>query len=157
VLELDAPHTVKALNTGTPAAAVPLSTGYVLIPTSAGAKSHTSPWIGIERSHSPSGRASKTSASSTSVSLRKMSVSPGRDPHIAADRTAGTTKYELSRVVVAFPSLVDQVLVPTPEQIEAICRSQRQRHRVRNRCVPLSSNAPIMVDPTNCSGGIWPS
>jgi DNA helicase HerA-like ATPase len=151
VLELDAPHTT-ALNTGTPAA-FPRLNGYVLIPHEAGATVAYIAWIGIERSPFPKRSGFKDfGLIDLPFPLRKMSVSPVGTLTSRRDHASETTKYELSRGVVAFPSLGDQVLVPTPEQIEAIVGAKDSDRRVRIGASPLSSNATIMVDPDKLFG-----
>ena len=49
-----------------------------------------------------------------------MSLSPVGTLTSRRDRVSGATKFELSRGVVAFPSVGDQILIPTSGQIEAI-------------------------------------
>ena len=49
-----------------------------------------------------------------------MAVSPVGTLTFRKDRKSGTVKHELSRRVQAFPSVGDQVLMPTSEQVAAI-------------------------------------
>ena len=81
-----------------------------------------------------------------------MSVSPVGTLTSRRDRASGTTKYELSRGVIAFPSVGDQVLLPTPEQAEAIVGAKDTDRRVRIGSSPMASNAAIMVDPDKLFG-----
>ncbi len=81
-----------------------------------------------------------------------MSVSPVGTLTSRPDRALGTTKYELSRGVVAFPSVGDQVLIPTPEQVEAIVGGKDSDKRVRIGASPMASNASIVVDPDKLFG-----
>src|SRR5580698_1540066 len=119
LLELDAPHST-ALNTGVPAG-FPRLNGYVLIPNESGATVAYIAWIGIERSPYPKRSGLKDfGLIDLPFPLRKMSVSPVGTLTCRRDRTTGATKYELSRGVIAFPSVGDQVLLPTSEQIAAI-------------------------------------
>jgi len=151
LLELDAPH-ATALNTGTPAA-FPRLNGYVLIPNEAGATVAYIAWIGIERSPFPKRSGFKDfGLIDLPFPLRKMSVSPVGTLTSRRDRASGTTKYELARGVVAFPSVGDQVLMPTPEQVEAIVGAKDSDKRVRVGASPLASNATIMVDPDKLFG-----
>ena len=151
LLELDAPN-ATALNTGTPAA-FPRLNGYVLIPNEVGATVAYIAWIGIERSPFPKRSGFKDfGLVDLPFPLRRMSVSPVGTLSSRLDRTSGTPKYELSRGVMAFPSLGDQVLLPTPEQIEAIVGAKDIDRRVRLGTSPLSSNATIMVDPDKLFG-----
>jgi DNA helicase HerA-like ATPase len=151
LLELDAPH-ATALNTGTPAA-FPRLNGYVLIPNEAGATVAYIAWIGIERSPYPKRTGFKDfGLIDLPFPLRKMSVSPVGTLTSRRDRASGTTKYELSRGVIAFPSVGDQVLMPTPEQVEAIVGARDTDKRVRIGSSPMASNAAIMVDPDKLFG-----
>jgi DNA helicase HerA-like ATPase len=150
-LDLDAPH-ATALNTGTPTA-FPRINGYVLIPNEAGATVAYIAWIGIERSPYPKRSGLKDfGLIDLPFPLRKMTVSPVGTLTSRRDRASGTTKYELSRGVMAFPSVGDQVLIPTPEQIEAIVGAKDSDKRVRIGSSPLASNAVIMVDPDKLFG-----
>ncbi len=81
-----------------------------------------------------------------------MSVSPVGTLTTQRDHAMHTTKYELSRGVIAFPSVGDQVLIPTPEQIEAIVGAKDSDKRVRIGASPMASNAVIMVDPDKLFG-----
>lgn len=151
LLELDAPH-ATALNAGTPAA-FPRLNGYVLIPNEAGATVAYIAWIGIERSPYPKRSGLKDfGLIDLPFPLRKMSVSPVGTLTSRRDRASGTTKYELSRGVIAFPSVGDQVLMPTPEQAEAIVGAKDTDKRVRIGSSPMASNAAIMVDPDKLFG-----
>lgn len=151
LLELDAPH-ATALNTGTPTA-FPRINGYVLIPNEAGATVAYIAWIGIERSPFPKRSGFKDfGLIDLPFPLRKMSVSPVGTLTSRRDRASGTTKYELSRGVSAFPSVGDQVLMPTPEQVEAIVGAKDTDKRVRIGSSPMASNVAIMVDPDKLFG-----
>jgi uncharacterized protein len=151
LLELDAPH-ATALNTGTPAA-FPRINGYVLIPNEAGATVAYIAWIGIERSPYPKRSGLKDfGLIDLPFPLRKMAVSPVGTLTSRRDRTSGITKYELSRGVAAFPSVGDQVLMPTPEQIEAIVGAKEIDRRVRIGASPMATGASIMVDPDKLFG-----
>jgi hypothetical protein len=151
LLELDAPH-ATALNAGTPAA-FPRLNGYVLIPNEAGATVAYIAWIGSERSPYPKRSGSKDiGLIDLPFPLRKMSVSPVGTLTSRRDRASGTTKYELSRGVVAFPSVGDQILMPTPEQVAAIVGAKDSDKRVQIGASPMASNAKIMVDPDKLFG-----
>jgi DNA helicase HerA-like ATPase len=151
LLELDAPH-ATALNTGTPAP-FPRLNGYVLIPNEAGATVAYIHWIGIERSPYPKRSGLKDfGLIDLPFPLRKMSVSPVGTLTSYRDRNTKQTAYELARGVVAFPSVGDQVLMPTPEQVEAIVGAKRSDKRVRIGSSPMATNAAIMVDPDKLFG-----
>ena len=150
-LELDAPHAL-ALNAGSPTA-FPRLNGYVLIPNEAGATVAYIAAIGIERSPYPKRSGLKDfGLIDLPFPLRKMSVAPVGTLMVRRDRVSGKSKYELARGVVAFPSVGDQVLIPTPDQIEAIVGAKESDKRVRLGASPLASNATIMVDPDKLFG-----
>jgi DNA helicase HerA-like ATPase len=150
-LDLEAPY-VTALNVGTPTA-FPRVNGYVLIPNEAGATVGYISWIGIERSPYPK-RAGLQDFGLVDLPfpLRKMSIAPVGTLTLRRERTTRATRYELSRGVLAFPSVGDQVLIPTPEQIESIVGAQESDRRVRIGSSPLAANAAIMVDPDKLFG-----
>jgi hypothetical protein len=151
LLELDAPH-ATALNTGTPAA-FPRINGYVLIPNEAGATVAYIASIGIERSPYPKRSGFKDfGLIDLPFPLRKMSVTPVGTLTSRRDRISGTAKYELSRGVVAFPSVGDQVLIPTSEQVDAIVGANDSDRRVRIGVSPMAASASIMVDPDKLFG-----
>ena len=68
------------------------------------------------------------------------------------DAKTGNVGFELRRGVVSFPSVGDQVLVPTAEQIAAIVGAGDKDRRVRIGVSPLASNAAIVVDPDKLFG-----
>lgn len=151
LLELDAPHST-ALNTGTPSA-FPRLNGYVLIPNESGATVGYVSWIGIERSPYPKRSGFKDfGLIDLPFPLRKMAVSPLGTLTTRRDLTSKRAKYELARGVAAFPSVGDQVLIPTKEQVEAIVGANDPGKRVRLGLSPMASSAPIMVDPNKIFG-----
>lgn len=151
LLELDAPH-ATALNTGTPTA-FPRINGYVLIPNEAGATVAYISWIGIERSPYPKRSGLKDfGLIDLPFPLRKMSVAPVGTLTVKRDSTTGLPAYELMRGVVAFPSIGDQVLMPTHEQIAAIVGAKDSDRRVKIGVSTLGSDAPIMIDPDKLFG-----
>lgn len=151
VLELDTPHTT-ALNTGSPVA-FPRLNGYVLIPHEAGATVAYISWIGIERSPYPKRSGLKDfGLIDLPFPMRIMAVSPVATLVCKRARGAAQTQYELARGVIVFPSVGDQVLIPTAEQVEAIVGAKDTDKRVRLGTSPLGTNAPIMVDPDKMFG-----
>lgn len=151
LLELDAPY-ATALNTGTPVS-FPRINGYVIIPNEAGATVAYIAWIGIERSPYPKRSGFKDfGLIDLPFPLRKMSVCPVGTLTTRRDHALETTKYELSRGVVAFPSVGDQVLMPMPEQVAAIVGGKDTDKRVRIGSSPMASNVPVMVDPDKLFG-----
>lgn len=151
LLDLDAPH-ATALNTGTPAA-FPRINGYVLIPNEAGATVAYISWIGIERSPYPKRSGLKDfGLIDLPFPLRKMSVSPVGTLTVVRGMAGAGMRYQLARGVLAYPSVGDQVLMPTAEQVEAIVGANDADRRVRIGVSPLASNAAIQVDPDKLFG-----
>lgn len=151
LLDLDAPQST-ALNTGTPTS-FPRLNSYVLIPNEAGATVAYVTWIGIERSPYPKRSGLKDfGLIDLPFPLRKMALTPIGTLTVRRDRRAGASVYELSRGVVAFPSVGDQILIPTPEQIAAIVGAKDKDRRVRIGTSPLAANTSIMVDPDKIFG-----
>jgi len=151
LLDLDAPH-ATAINTGTPSA-FPRINGYVLIPNEVGATVAYISWIGIERSPYPKRAGFKDfGLVDLPFPLRKMSVLPVGTLTTRRAAINDQTKYELLRGVVAFPSVGDQVLMPTPPQVDAIVGGKHTDRRVRIGSSPLSASATIMIDPDKLFG-----
>lgn len=151
LLELDTPHST-ALNAGVPAG-FPRLNGYVLIPNESGATVAYITWMGIERSPYPKRTGLKDfGLIDLPFPLRKMSLSPVGTLTSQRDHVSGETVYELSRGVVVFPSVGDQVLIPTPSQVEAIVGAGDDDKRVRIGSSPMGSSATIMVDPDKIFG-----
>ena len=151
LLELDAPH-ATALNTGTPSP-FPRLNGYVLIPNEAGATVGYIAWIGIERSAFPKRSGMRDfGLIDLPFPLRKMAISPIGTLTCRRDRTTRSTTYALSRGVTAFPSVGDQVLMPTSEQIAAIVGANDTDRRVRIGVSPMATSAAVMVDPDKLFG-----
>jgi len=151
LLELDAPG-ATALNTGTPSS-FPRLNGYVLIPNEAGGTIGFISWIGIERSPYPKRSGLKDfGVIDLPFPLRKMAISPVGT--LTSSRETGSTKlsYELVRGVVAFPSVGDQVLLPTQDQITAIVCGRESDKRVEIGTSTLAANAKIRVDPDKIFG-----
>lgn len=150
-LEPSAPH-ATALNTGTPTP-FPRLNGYVLMPNEAGATVAQISWIGSQHSSYPKRTSSKdVGLIDLPFPQRKMSVSPVGTLALHRDRDSGEWRYELQRGVVAFPSVGDQVLMPTPEQVGAVVGGKASDRRVKIGTSPLASNAAIMVDPDKLFG-----
>jgi len=151
LLELDAPH-ATALNTGTPTP-FPRLNGYILIPNEAGATVCYIAWIGIERSPYPKRSGLKDfGLIDLPFPLRKMAVTPVGTLCSKRERATGKVEFDLTRGVISFPSVGDQVLVPTPEQVEAIVGAKDRDRRVRIGASPMAANAAINVDPDKLFG-----
>ncbi|MCG7882598.1 MAG: DUF87 domain-containing protein, partial [Candidatus Thiodiazotropha endolucinida] len=150
-LELDTPHST-ALNTGTPSA-FPRINSYVLIPNESGATVAYIVWIGIERTGFPHGTGLKElGLIDLPFPLRKMTIIPVGTLTTGRDKISRNPIYELSRGVKAFPSVGDQVVMPTPEQVEAIVGATDKDKRVAIGTSPMTSSAIISVDPDKLFG-----
>jgi DNA helicase HerA-like ATPase len=151
VLELEAPHTT-AINTGTPAA-FPRLNEYVLLPNEGGATVGYIAWLGIESSPYPKRSGFKDfGLIDLPFPLRKMKVTPVGTLTSARNRTSAVVEYTLARGVAAFPSVGDQVLMPTPEQIDAIVGARETDRRVRIGASPMAANTAISIDPDKLFG-----
>ncbi|WP_448032755.1 ATP-binding protein [Bradyrhizobium liaoningense] len=150
-LDLEAPHAM-ALNTGTPAS-FPRLNGYVLLPNEAGATVGYISWMGIERSPYPKRAGLKDfGLIDLPFPLRKMCITPIGTLTSRRNPKSNDVGFELRRGVVSFPSVGDQVLVPTSEQVAAIVGAGDKDRRVRIGSSPLASNAAIVVDPDKLFG-----
>jgi hypothetical protein len=151
LIDLDAPH-ATALNTGAPSA-FPRLNGYVLIPNEAGATVGYISWIGIERSPFPKRSGLKDfGLIDLPFPLRKMAISPiGTLTSNRSDKNRAAV-FELHRGVVAFPSVGDQVLIPSHEQVQAIVGANEPDRRLQIGTSPMASHAPVLVDPDKIFG-----
>ncbi|CAG9243823.1 ATP-binding protein [Paraburkholderia caribensis] len=150
-LEMNAPQ-ATALNAGAPAS-FPRLNGYVLVPNEAGATVCYINWVGVERASFPKGIGSKeVGLIDLPFPARKMAVSPVGTLTTLRDKGVRNIRFELSRGVIAFPSVGDQVLMPTPEQVSAIVGSKESDKRVRIGTSPMAANAAIMVNPDKIFG-----
>lgn len=151
MLDPDAPLSTS-FNTGTPAS-FPRLNGYVLIPNEAGATIGFVSWVGIERSPYPK-RSGPNDLGLVDLPFpaRKMSVSPIGTLKTRRDRSTNCHVHELSRGVLAFPSVGDQVLIPTPEQVAAIVGANDCERRVKIGSSPMAADTPVLVDPDKIFG-----
>jgi hypothetical protein len=151
LLDLEAPH-ATALNTGTPTP-FPRLNGYVLLPNEAGATVGYVSWMGIERSPYPKRSGLKDfGLIDLPFPLRKMRITPIGTLTSKRDSSTGRVSFELRRGVVSFPSVGDQVLIPTADQIATIVGAGDKDRRVRIGASALASNAAILVDPDKLFG-----
>jgi hypothetical protein len=141
-----------AFNTGTPTP-FPRINSYVLIPNEAGATVCHISWIGTERASFPRTSSAKDAGLiDLPFPSRKMVVSPlGTLKTIRCPR-GGKSNFELCRGVSAYPSVGDQVLIPSIEQTEAIVGAKESDRRVKIGSSPMAGNAAIMVDPDKLFG-----
>jgi DNA helicase HerA-like ATPase len=150
-LSSEAPLTTS-FNTGTPTS-FPRLNGYVLIPNEAGSTVGFISWIGIERSPMVK-RGGPTDLALVDLPYpsRRMTVSPVGTLKTHKHRTTGRVVHELMRGVLAFPSVGDQVLIPTADQIAAIVGSTAEDRRVKIGASPMAADAPVFVDPDKLFG-----
>lgn len=150
-LASEAPLTTS-FNTGTPTS-FPRLNGYVLIPNEAGSTVGFISWIGIERSPMiKRGGPADLALVDLPYPCRRMAVSPVGTLKTHRHRTTGQLVHELMRGVLAFPSVGDQVLIPTADQIAAIVGSSIEDRRVKIGASPMASDAPVFVDPDKLFG-----
>jgi uncharacterized protein len=149
LLDLNAPHAL-ALNTGSPTP-FPRLNGYVLVPNEAGATVGYVAWVGIERSPYPKRAGLKDfGLVDLPFPLRKMLVCPVGT--LTSRRERGQMSWHLARGVSAFPSVGDQVLMPTGEQIAAIVGGAPSERRVRLGTSPMAGGIPVLIDPDRLLG-----
>jgi hypothetical protein len=150
LLNAEAPQTV-ALNTGVPTP-FPRVNSYVVIPNESGAVVGLVVFLGVERSPIPR-KVGVRDAGLVDLPfpLRKLHVTP-----LGTLRRRGTmgdpTHFEFARGVVVFPSVGDQVLIPTIEQLKAIVEAGGENRRVCIGSSPLAGNSPVFVDPDKLFG-----
>jgi DNA helicase HerA-like ATPase len=151
VLEGTAPQST-AFNTGTPVA-FPRLNGYVLMPNEAGATVGFVAWIGTERAAAIRGRGQpELGLVDLPFPQRRMVVNPIGTLIHREDLDSRKIELHLERGVIAFPSVGDQVLIPTPEQVAAIVGIHDPNRSVRIGRSPMAADAAIMVDPDKIFG-----
>lgn len=151
LLEAAAPQTTS-FNTGTPVS-FPRLNGYVLIPNEAGATVGFIAWMGTERAAFISGRGhSELGLVDLPFPHRRMVINPIGTLVSRRANDSDNTTLMLERGVVAFPSVGDQVLIPTPTQVAAIVGAHDESRRVQIGTSPMAADAPIMVDPDKLFG-----
>ena len=151
LLDPEAPQTT-ALNNGVPTG-FPRINSYVLIPNEAGALVGLIAWLGVERSAYPKRMGLKDfGLIDLPFPLRKMSLTPVGTLLIEKDRTVGEYVYRLERGVSIFPSVGDQALLPTEDQLHSIIEAQGANLRVKIGTSPLAGDATVSVDPNKLFG-----
>lgn len=151
VLEASAPQST-AFNTGTPVS-FPRLNGYVLVPNEAGATVGFVAWIGTERVAAMRDRGRhELGLVDLPFPQRRMLINPIGTLVTRKDKAGEEPRLELERGVIAFPSVGDQVLIPTPKQVSAIVGAQGSNRRVRVGTSPMANDAPIHVDPDKIFG-----
>ncbi|MDW2981754.1 ATP-binding protein [Rhodanobacter sp. KK11] len=151
ILEASAPQST-AFNTGTPVS-FPRLNGYVLVPNEAGATVGFVAWIGTERAAAIGDRGRhELGLVDLPFPQRRMVINPIGTLVTRKDKAGEEPRLELQRGVIAFPSVGDQVLIPTPKQVSAIVGAQGTNRRVRIGTSPMANDAPIHVDPDKIFG-----
>jgi hypothetical protein len=138
-----------AFNTGTPVS-FPRLNGYVLVPNEAGATVGFVAWIGTERAMPMRGQ-HELGMVDLPFPQRRMVMNP-IGTLVTRKDVGKEARLHLERGVVAFPSVGDQVLIPTPRQISAIVGAHGNDRRVFIGTSPMASDAPIHVDPDKIFG-----
>lgn len=151
LLEGSAPQSTS-FNTGTPVS-FPRLNGYVLVPNEAGATVGFIAWIGTERAAFIGGRGhGEMGLVDLPFPHRRMVINPIGTLVSRSGPDSGKDILQLERGVIAFPSVGDQVLIPTPAQVAAIVGAHDESRRVRIGTSPMAADAPIMVDPDKLFG-----
>lgn len=150
LLTPEAPQTT-ALNTGVPTI-FPRLNGYVLLPNEAGSTVGFISWIGIDRVGAFSSRNRETGLVDLPVPIRRMRVNPIGTLVNQRNHLTRTTEHRLSRGVTSFPSVGDQVLIPTLQQVAAIVGANETGRTVKIGTSPMAASAEILVDPDKLFG-----
>ncbi|MBZ0327189.1 MAG: DUF87 domain-containing protein [Altibacter sp.] len=144
MLETNAPQNV-AINTGVPTH-FPKINGYVLIPNEQGALVAVIHWIGIQHSNYPKRKGFKDfDLIDLPFPLRKMSLTP-----LGVLRKKKDNNFEIERGVYSFPSVGDNVILPTDRQLTAIVENPDGKFEIGR--APIASNSPIKVNPDKLFG-----
>jgi hypothetical protein len=144
LLEVNAPQNV-AINTGVPSH-FPKINGYVLIPNETGAIVGVINWIGIQHSHYPIRKGFKDfDLIDLPFPLRKMDITP-----LGVLKKKKDNTYEIERGVYSYPSVGDNVILPTDKQLTAIVENPDGKFEIGK--APIASNAPIKVNPDKLFG-----
>jgi uncharacterized protein len=149
LLNVDAPESVS-LNAGTPRP-FPRVNGYLLIPNDEGFLVGQVEWITIERSAFPKRKGVKDfGLVDLPYPLRKISLNPLGTLRKLTESTDEDI-YHFQRGADTFPSVGDNVLLPTQKQLRSIVESGDNR-RVKIGTSPLAGNAEVKVDPDRLFG-----
>lgn len=144
LLETDAPQNV-AINTGVPTH-FPRINGYILIPNEQGAIVGVITWIGIEHSAYPKRKGFKDfDLIDLPFPQRKMSLTP-----VGVLKKKNDGNFEIERGVYSYPSVGDNVILPTNNQLLAIVENSDGRVEIGR--APVAGNASIKVNPDKLFG-----
>jgi len=145
LLDIDSPRST-ALNTGVPTP-FPRINSFVLLPNESGAVVGVVVWLGVERSAYPKRQGFKDfGLVDLPFPLRKMAVSP------VGTLFSRKNEWIFERGVQSFPSVGDQVILPTHDQTIAIVTGQGSDSRVLLGTCPIAHDAPVAVDPDKLFG-----
>lgn len=145
LLNVDSPKNT-ALNTGVPTS-FPRINSFVLLPNETGSVVGIVVWLGIERSTYPQRQGLKDfGLIDLPFPLRKMVITP------IGTLTSEKDKWLLERGVHSFPSVGDNVILPTQKQTIAIVTGHGKDCRVKLGTCPTAHDASITVDPDKLFG-----
>ena len=148
-LNTDAPEAV-ALNTGIPRP-FPRINSYLLLPSDEGYLIGQIEWLAIERSPYPKRKGLQDfGLIDLPYPLRKMSLNPVG----LLTKDINSEKREIfkfNRGAYSFPSVGDQVFLPTQEQLRSIIESGDGR-QVKIGISPLADNAEVSINPDRLFG-----
>lgn len=146
LLDFNAPRNT-AINQGIPTL-FPKVNGFVLIPNEIGAIVAVISWIRIEYSEYPKRKGMKDfDLIDLPFPLRKMSVNP-----LGILKNDPQKGHVFERGIYNYPSVGDVVILPTPEQLEAIVVSRDKHAKVNIGIAPIAANAPVNIDPDKLFG-----
>ncbi len=144
LLETNAPQSV-AINTGVPTH-FPKINGYVLIPNEQGAIVGVITWIGTEHSNYPKRKGFKDfDLIDLPFPLRKMFLTP-----LGVLKKNSNNNFEIERGVYSYPSVGDNVILPTNTQLIAIVENSDGKIEIGK--APVAGNASIKINPDKLFG-----
>jgi len=145
LLNIESPRSIS-LNSGIPTL-FPRINSYVLIPNESGMLVGLIVWLGVERSPYPKRQGFKDfGLIDLPFPLRKMSLCPIGTLILAKEN------WNLERGVQSFPSVGDNVILPTPEQTTAIVTGNDSEGKIALGTCPSAHGALISVDPDKLFG-----
>jgi len=144
LLETNAPQSV-AINTGVPTH-FPKINGYVLIPNEQGAIVGVITWIGTEHSNYPKRKGFKDfDLIDLPFPLRKMFLTP-----LGVLKKNNKNGFEIERGVYSYPSVGDNVILPTHTQLISIVENSDGKVEIGK--APVAGNASIKINPDKLFG-----
>ena len=152
-LEYDTPYTT-ALNTGN-ITDFPRINSYIIIPNGMGWLVGMVIWLGITKDNYSQStyRAKNNDFINLPLAKRIIIITPlGILKHQTDKKKNSDFKYTIERGIPAFPSVGDDVNLPTNEQLKAIVESSGYDRRVLIGTSPLTSSTEIRVDPDKLFG-----